>query len=94
MKWPSLNNENLLTWKCKLFGCKDELIPTIFDEHREKHGITGSKLFTAATTWTQITFSGCIWCMNFRRIYEERGIVFPVWLCDCDICEASKRKDI
>jgi hypothetical protein len=85
MKWPSFNNSNPLTWRCKLFGCKDELAPAIFYEYGEKHGIQGYSSATAATTCIEISFSGCSWCLNYRRIYSEDKYTFPI--CDCEICE-------
>lgn len=36
MKWPSIKNENPLTWKCKLFGCQDEDVPHMRKNTLEK----------------------------------------------------------
>lgn len=89
MKWPSLNNENELTWKCKLFGCRDELLPASYYEEKEQHGIKGFERLnlTVATTITEITFSGCIWCRNYRRIYGETKETWPMSECGLEACE-------
>jgi hypothetical protein len=87
MKIPSLNNQNELTWKCKLFGCKDELMPIIWQEPGEKHGIKGFSFATATRTLLTYTFHGCRWCMNFRKVFEDEEEICPKWLCDCEVCE-------
>jgi hypothetical protein len=93
MKLPSTNNENKLTWKCKIFGCKDEMLPAVYYDSGERHGIKGkdrAKGATASKTTTAIVFSGCIWCLNYKKILGEEELIWPKWYCDCEICENSK----
>ena len=87
MKWPSYNNSNPLTWKCKLFGCRNRLMPFTYYRTEERHGITGGFSFgTAATaTWAE-TYQGCYWCHNYKKIIDDITLGFPAWLCDCETC--------
>src|SRR5271167_4835365 len=94
MMFPSLNNENPLTWRCKVFGCKDEeLQGCIVHEAGEMHGIRNFGRYTAVQTFTEITFSGCMWCKNFRRVVGEEKQVFPVWECSCPVCDPDLMRD-
>jgi hypothetical protein len=94
MKWPSINNSNPRTWKCKIFGCRDEFLPLTYCEGGEQHGITvGFSYGTAVSITTYIPFKGCLWCKNFHKIYDEPIKHFPAWLCDCKICiEANQHR--
>lgn len=86
-QFPSLKNKNPLSWKCKLFGCQDKLVPLTFYDNGEKHGIKEQQ-FTAMTTSIEYEFRGCYWCNNFRKIFIKETLTFPVWGCYCDICDA------
>jgi hypothetical protein len=91
-KIPSFDNNNKLTWKCKIFGCRDEWHPVIFHDNDERHGITeGFSWATAATLITEITFKGCHWCNNYQKIVEELMTTFPAWICDCNICVSANQ---
>ena len=94
MKWPSLHNSNPKTWKCKLFGCKDEeMYGVTFLESGEKHGIGMGKL-TATTTVTTITYRGCSWCLNYIEVRGEERETWPKWQCSCPICDSDGRKEV
>ena len=89
---PSLDNENPLTWKCKLFGCRDEYLPLIFHDSGQRHGIKGYGFATATATLITYTFKGCIWCCNYRQIHEDEDEdIWPKWFCCCDICKDSRK---
>jgi len=92
MKLPSIKNENSLTWKCKLFGCRNEYLPLVYYDKGEKHGIFGFSYATAATTTIECSYIGCYWCHNYREIREQTTLGFPAWVCDCEICEKSRVK--
>jgi hypothetical protein len=98
MRLPSINNENPLTWKCKLFGCRNEKLPLIYHKPGEIHGIIGWGNATATATLKEYTYDGCIWCNNYREIFECEEPCWPKWFCDCDICKnataTSTRKNI
>ena len=68
---PSINNKNPLTWKCKIFGCKDDTLPLSWYDSKEEHGIKGNGKFTAATLSVLYEFRGCMWCANFRKIFVK-----------------------
>lgn len=89
VRFPSITNSNPLTWKCKIFGCRDEFLPLTIFESGEHHGITeGFASATAVKTSISIGFKGCIWCFNYKKIIDE-PILNPnagMWLCYCDIC--------
>jgi len=86
MRWPSINNENPLTWKCKVFGFKNEELPLTWYDSGEKHGIKFGK-YTATKTYTKATFKGCIWCMNYKKLSEQEVEDWPKWTCSCEVCE-------
>lgn len=88
-KWPSINNSNPLTWKCKIFGCNDDSLPLIFNEQGERHGIKGFSFATATATIIKYTFHGCSWCKNYSKSPVEENEIWPKWLCDCAVCNAS-----
>jgi hypothetical protein len=92
MKLPSIKNQNPKTWKCKIFGCRDEWLPLTFYEQEECHGITGGFSFaTVATAIIGVGYKGCHWCQNYQKITDEPVITFPAWLCDCDICVSANQ---
>jgi len=87
--FPSIDNENPLTWKCKLFGCKDESPSYLsFQIEGEKHGIKGFKRLTVTRTLINISHNGCSWCRNYKKIIgkEINSPFFEMWECDCKIC--------
>jgi hypothetical protein len=86
MKFPSLNNENSLTPKCKIFGCQDKEMPLTWYDSGEKHGVKFGK-YTATKTYTISSFRGCYWCHNFRKIMGPEIEDWPKWKCYCEICE-------
>jgi hypothetical protein len=92
MIWPSLHNENKLTWKCKFFGCKDEELPLTFHDEEEKHGMKLGH-FTATKMIITYVYRGCMWCRNFRAIREKEEMIFPMWKCWCETCEKSNELD-
>jgi hypothetical protein len=87
----TMDTSNKLTWKCRLFGCRDE-VSYFYYEKEEKHGITGGFSFaTVATTITEISYEGCYWCSNYRKVIGETDTIFPAWFCNCDICTAANQ---
>ncbi len=85
-KYPSLS-KNPLTWKCKLFGCRNIRLPCTMFDRKEKHGILG-KNYVACTLILTIGFVGCFWCKNYNKIIEKEEENYPIWkYCDCDECE-------
>ena len=89
---PSITNSNPKTWKCKLFGCRDEWLPLISYEAGERHGITGGFSWaTVATTSAFVGYKGCYWCNNYQKIMDEPTLNFPAWLCDCDVCVSANQ---
>jgi hypothetical protein len=86
VKWPSLDNENPKTWRCKLFGCRSEELPLVWQESGEKHGIKGFSFATATKTLISYTFKGCMWCGNFRKLFGDEDDCWPKWKCGCEIC--------
>jgi hypothetical protein len=94
MKLPSIDNENLLTWKCKVFGCRNnELLGFSFHEGGERHGVIGLGKLTATTTLIESAFRGCHWCQNWTKSLLEEKDCWPKWQCDCEVCEAVKVKE-
>ena len=87
MRVPSVKNENPLTWKCKLFGCRKEELPFVWYEEGEKHGIKGFSFATATKAISSYVFTGCHWCSNYDKTFGETDEIWPKWLCDCDICK-------
>lgn len=91
MKYPSFNNENKFAWKCKIFGCKNELLPLTFYESGERHGLKGD--FAATTTCIKYIFRGCLWCLNFQKIFDEEVEDWPKWeYCGCPVCEPESHE--
>ena len=88
---PSLDGTNKLTWKCRLFGCRNESLPLIWHEQGEKHGIKLGSLATVTATLKEFTFKGCIWCGNYRKIFSHESEIFPKWLCSCEICDTDNK---
>lgn len=86
MKWPSCNDENPLTWKCKLFGCRDEYLPLTYYKEDEKHGVKAWCGATASRTLTAASYKGCIWCMNYQEILDPEELIGCGFYCDCAIC--------
>jgi hypothetical protein len=92
MNLPSTDGTNERTWKCKLFGCRDERLPMFYYERGEQHGITsGFGIATVATTTTDIGYRGCHWCGNYKKIVGNTDLCFPAWFCDCDVCTAANK---
>lgn len=90
IRFPSIDNSNPLTWKCKIFGCRDEFLPLTIYDSGEQHGIKNQGKYTAATTSTKITYKGCIWCFNYKKIMDEPVLTFPIWACYCDRCNMDE----
>jgi hypothetical protein len=88
--WPSTKNENKLTWKCKLFGCKDYMLPLTYCKDGEKHGVKAGMGATATTITLTASYKGCIWCRNYIEIINEGVVRLPGWICDCEICQNAK----
>lgn len=89
MKFPSLNNSNKLTWKCKIFGCRNEQHPLLWQENGERHGVKGWGRITAIGTLITYIFMGCRWCQNYTKIKAEEDDCYygPWWECSCDVCD-------
>jgi len=91
---PSTTNSNSPTWRCKIFGCRDEFLPLTIFETGERHGITGGLgRATASKTSISIGYKGCYWCNNYKKIVDEPilNINAGMWLCDCDICVSANQ---
>lgn len=86
IRYPSTTNSNSLTWKCKIFGCRDEFLPLVAGENGEKHGVKNFGKLTASTTFIKVTYKGCHWYRNYKKIMDEPTLIFPMWICDCDQC--------
>ena len=81
--------QHRLTWKCKLFGCKNEYLDNFtYHDTGVKHGAKerayGS---TACATYTICVYKGCSWCSNYKEERGEEIESWPKWFCDCEICE-------
>ena len=80
MKLPSLNNENRLTLRCKLFGCRNEEAPVTYYDEGERHGVKDLGKYSATKTVSKITWRGCWWCGNFKKMIGESKDTWPKWL--------------
>jgi hypothetical protein len=89
-KLPINYNDNPLTWKCKLFGCRNEYLPLIYSEPgQEKHGFQKYQSYgLASRTIVMFVFIGCPWCENYIKISDPPDMVGEKWICDCNICMA------
>lgn len=89
IKFPSLDDKNKLTWKCKLFGCRKHKLHNILCEEGEKHGLNFGKYGTAIKTGRIFSCIGCYWCQNWKKVFEREEYNinnYRVWICDCDQC--------
>ncbi len=85
----ALNDALPKTWKCKIFGCKDELLPFTYMDKGERHGLELGQA-TATATFTNVKFSGCDWCGNYKAIRNKETDCYPKWFCDCELCQKTK----
>jgi hypothetical protein len=92
IRFPSYTKSNPLTWKCKFFGCKNEVLPLTWYEDSEKHGIKNISYCTVITITKRFSFKGCLWCHNYDKILEEEIEGFPVWECYCEKCNKDEIK--
>lgn len=90
--FPSFKNTNKLTWKCKIFGCRNKKLQDIIGDEGERHGLKsfGGK-YTATKTNRIYSLIGCRWCQNWKKVFEREEDIFKIWLCDCEKCNQDEK---
>lgn len=89
---PNTETINKLTAKCKIFGCKNEPYPFLLYKSGEMHGVIGYGAATAVKNYTEISYTGCNRCKNYKEVIGEENIVEPYWICDCQTCKTLRPK--